>query len=244
MADDGGGGGGGSGTVKVPGLGPMKKVYVYAGLALVAGIVGYAYWTKSKGGGDVVYVDPAELSYGPALDTTTTPTTAGLSYNNTEDDDPTYGAPRTNREWADRAVSRMEWLNYDGQLVAVAIGKYLARQQLSTAEVEIIRTIQGLIGRPPEGDYPILQGPGTPTPSDPTPVTATYAAGNHVLVWINQQNDAHSGLGLTISRLKSLNPAIVIGQANERGFISPSNPAKPGQNIVDVFMSAGTARIQ
>ncbi len=33
-------------TFALPVLGPTKKEYVYAGGALVAGIVGYAYWSK------------------------------------------------------------------------------------------------------------------------------------------------------------------------------------------------------
>lgn len=177
MAEEGGsagGSGGSGGTVKIPGLGPMKKVYVYTGLALVVGIVGYAYWSKSKGD-DTVYLDPAELPYGAPVDTNASPTTSGLSYNNEYDDDPTFGAPRTNNEWSDRAISRMEWLSYDGQTVAVAIGKYLARQQLSQAEADMIRTIHGLIGRPPEGDYPILVAPTPPTTNPPpTPEVKPY----------------------------------------------------------------------
>lgn len=241
MAEESAGGGGG--TVKVPGLGPMKKAYVYAGVALFVGIVGYAYWSKSKTD-NTVYLDPAELPYGQEIDTSASPTTGGLSYNNTEDDDPTYGAPRTNNEWSDRAISRMEWLSYDGQAVAVAIGKYLARQQLTQTEADMIRTIHGLIGRPPEGDYPILLGPTVPAPSDTTPTTAVYNAGNHVLVWVNEQNQKYPGLGLSQSKLISLNPGIPIARANSAGYISASNPAKPGQNIVDVFSAGGTAKIK
>ncbi len=35
-------------TVKVPGIGQVEKKYVYIGGALVAGIVGYAYWSRAR----------------------------------------------------------------------------------------------------------------------------------------------------------------------------------------------------
>lgn len=180
MAEESGGSSSSSGTVKIPGLGPMKKTYVYAGVALVIGIVGYAYWTRSKGD-DVVYLDPAELPYGEQLDPDAS-TTPGLEYNNDDDDDPTFGAPRSNIEWSDRAVTRLEWLGYDGQLVATTIGKYLARQGLTPAEQEMIRTIHGLIGRPPEGDYPIIAVPNPPGggTTDPPPPTGNKP---YVVFW-------------------------------------------------------------
>lgn len=158
MAEE-GSSGSSSGTVNVPGLGSMKRNHVLILVAVAVGVVGYAYWQRGRNA-EPVYLDPAELNYGDDLPAGASTTPGIVEYNNTEDDDPTYGAPRTNNEWSSRAIERLSYLNYDGQMVATAIGKYLARQQLSQAEADVIRTIHGLIGRPPEGDYPILLGAG------------------------------------------------------------------------------------
>jgi hypothetical protein len=37
-----------NGTVKLPGIGPVKTQWVWVGGALVVGIVGYAYWNRQR----------------------------------------------------------------------------------------------------------------------------------------------------------------------------------------------------
>jgi hypothetical protein len=216
MADDdegAGSGGGGGGTVKLPGVGTVKKTYVYIGAALVVGIVGYAWWARSRAGGaDELSADELPMAEIPAG----TSTTPGLSQNYDNDPpDPSTLPPTTNDEWSRRAVAYLrDELYYDPATAAAALGKYLSRLPLVPAEQDIVRTALGVLGKPPQGEYSVIPVPnppagGNPDPDEnPLPTTAVVKKGWNPDQWMSDLNAQNPGLNLAWERLESLNPGI------------------------------------
>jgi hypothetical protein len=153
--------------MKIPGIGPVEKKWVYVGGALVAGIVGYAYWNKAR-----VSNAESEIS-----DYTTDPDYAMDSgvdeYVNPGGSQPPVvvdenAAPTTNAEWSKQAAEYLTETGYEPLTVAAALGLFFARQPLSKLQVEIIRAAEGRLGPPPVGTYPVTPTPDAPPPT-PTP---------------------------------------------------------------------------
>lgn len=172
-------------TVKIPGMGNVDKKWVYAGTAVVAGIVIYAYWSYSRRAAE----EPTTSDYtGEAIDGTDY---AGTDYaydgsvgeytGATGSQPPVYTdtnpLPSTNAEWATQAVDKLTDIGYEAVTASAAIGKYLARLDLTEAQADIVRQAVALLGPPPTGDFPIKVAPVTPTtPTDP-PTTPTGSKG-------------------------------------------------------------------
>lgn len=156
-------------TVKIPGIGPVEKKWVYVGSALVAGIVGYAYWNRAR-------ADSAESE---VSDYTTEPDYAmdsgvddyvnpGGSQDPVDEDFLT--APANNAEWSQKAISVLIDLGYDSLEAANAIGRYMGRQTLTTKQADMVRVATSQLGPPPTGSFPITITPTTPTPKpEPKP---------------------------------------------------------------------------
>ncbi len=166
-------------TINVPGLGPTKSAYVYAGGALVAGIVGYAWWKNSQNQPtDFVGASPDDFGvsdYDSPLGNTGT--NSGGSYDSTDPD-----AIRTNAQWTAFAIEKLATYNYDAAVVSSALGKYLARQGLTEAEVGIVQQAIAVAGNPPVGGpYPITNA----LPSNPAtkPYIEYYQQGSSPAVW-------------------------------------------------------------
>lgn len=156
-------------TIKIPGLGPMPRTQVIVGASVTAGIIAYAWWRASLASAGPSVVDPAVDSGGLGGDGP-----GGGGYDNPAPGapvpDPTAGtAPRTNAEWSAR-VSEALAFTFDPGLIQTTVGKYLNRQPLVTSEQLLIRTAWAYVGRPPEGDVPII--PATSTTPTPTPTPA------------------------------------------------------------------------
>lgn len=159
-------------TVTIPGVGPVDAKYVWAGGALVAGIVGYSYWRRS-GTTDAADVDQLpDDAAGPDVGDgwgnvpgRTGDTSGGWVPDGTRD-------PATAAEWTQEAVERMTNIGYDGQAVAMAIGKWLGRQGLTADQADMIRVVKALMpavpGYPEEPPItiglPPTPGTGTPPP--------------------------------------------------------------------------------
>lgn len=160
-------------TMKIPGIGPVEKKWVYVGGAAIAGFVGYAYWNKSR-------VDAAESEVSDYTTDTDYAMDSGVDeYVNpggsqapvVED---YVTAPTTNAEWYQKALAFLVDTGFDPIESAFALGRYLARQSLTSTQANMIRAASGHLGPPPVGDYPITVTPGTP--STPTPTTPTSPA--------------------------------------------------------------------
>lgn len=215
-------------TVALPVAGPVKKTWVYGGLAVVAVIVGYAYYTRSQAPAAPVDLYPPVEGGDLPGDSTTTP---GLSHTPPEPPDPSTLPPTTNSEWSQRAVTYLrDDLGYDPTLVGSALGKYLAREPLTAPEADIVRTVEGVMGRPPSGDYRIIVV-GTPPP----PAGAKDQSGNLIKVlpvlpgwkvdqWINDVRRQYRS-DFSWPELVRLNPTIA-SKINNHGPGSADNAFK------------------
>jgi hypothetical protein len=142
--------------VTVPGVGPVDREWVYAGGAAVAGIVAWAWWTRSR------------TSTVPAVDQTATETGTDQ-----EADGYTNPAPSkstvidltsgitTNSEWTAAVTDSLTNLGYDPATISSVLGKYLASQQVTETEAELIRTAWAYAGKPPEGPKSFTVKTGT-----------------------------------------------------------------------------------
>jgi len=158
-------------TLDVPGVGAVDQRWAIGGAALVLGIVGYTWWRRGtqqatsttvntpEDATDAFYEASQDAYQGAFGTPALTPhgTTA----------DPNSLPPASNAEWAQRAITMLTAVNIDATMAAMAIGKYMTRQTMSDAEADIVRTAIGMLGQPPQGDFPIKVGPGSnpvPTP--------------------------------------------------------------------------------
>lgn len=155
--------------VKLPVIGEVDQKWAIAGGALFVGIVGYAWWRYRTSAADELAPAPTADELAPTGDEFAPggQTTPGITFPPREEPDPDKLPPTSNDEWFRRGVAYMEGLAADSAHVATVLGKYLARQPVTTAEADIIRTVQGAIGRPPVGDFPIVPVGAAPTPTTP-----------------------------------------------------------------------------
>lgn len=156
---------------EVPGIGKVKKQYVFAGVGISAGIVGYAWWrarsaaTAVPGEGDVSQADLIGSDGSPdSFAGAVTP--GGSTVVGTV---PGAGPPLTNAEWTQRVVDMLSGVGYDSQQAADTIGKYLSGQPLTATEKILVQAAIGLLGPPPAGALPIISAPDTPSGGTPPP---------------------------------------------------------------------------
>ncbi len=182
-----------AGTVKIPGIGDMKKAHVVIAVGATSGIIGYAYIRRARDG---AAADPAageeptatEGDYNAGgdpyggvdgLDSYVNPAPAVVGQYSPPD--PENLPPATNAAWTSRAVDRLAEVGYDPKAVASALGRYLGRTPPASAtEVTIIQTALAMLGPPPSGTYSLLSvpaktatGSGSSTPPATKPTTST-----------------------------------------------------------------------
>lgn len=154
--------------VKVPGIGEVKSEYVTGGLALVAGIAGYAYWRRARDrAAEQSQIVVSSNDVVPATDYQN-PSPGGSSPVVVDNNEGSPPVPRTNSEWTQRATNYLAQLGYDPIFIAEALGRFLNRQSLTEQQKDAVRAAVGAWGQPPEGGpWPI--GVGVPTAPDTTP---------------------------------------------------------------------------
>src|SRR5215216_414316 len=108
-------------TMKIPGIGPVEKKWVYVGGAAVAGIVGYAYWNKTRAENSEVeisdYTTEPDYAMDSGVDSYVNPGGSQAPVN--EDN---LAAPTTNAEWSQQAKDILIDLGFEPLAVGVAIG--------------------------------------------------------------------------------------------------------------------------
>jgi hypothetical protein len=188
-----------SGTVKLPGIGPVKKVYVYVGVGAVGVLAAYIMWRRNNAEEEV---EPSEADLGTGLTTGAgsdvySGATAGGSGSVQEGED----IPTTNTEWTQRVIEYFSWL--EPGYVANTVGKYLAKQGLTAEEGDFIRQAWAVLGKPPEGPSTFTLSSGTNTPGttpDPSVPTglkvASVTQSSISLDW----NDASDTTGYQVLR--------------------------------------------
>ena len=148
-------------TINVPGIGATKPVYVYGAVALVVGIVGYAWWKNAQTPTD--YVGASADDYGVGEYDSPLGDTGGNSTGSYTSVDPE--AIDTNAEWTNDAATKLTNAGWNATDVYTALGKYLNRQGLTADQITIVQAAIAASGPPPVGGpYPITDSlPDTPS---------------------------------------------------------------------------------
>lgn len=158
--------------IKVPGIGPVDKKYVYIGAAGIAGYVGYMYWrnrqaattTDTSSTTDTTSTDTGAsdtgASYDPGYNYSAYADTYGSApYYNSPSGYPIYNQPinqvTNNGEWAADAESKLTDNGVDALQASSAIGRFLAGLCLSEAQADIVRQAEGFSGAPPQGSFSV-----------------------------------------------------------------------------------------
>lgn len=140
-------------TVDVPVVGKIKNQWVWAGGALVTGVVAYAWWRKKNSTPtDFVGASPDDFGatdYNSPLGNSGTNSTGDFSTG-------TGDIITTNGQWTTKAVDLLASYGWDASTVATALGKYLARKGLTEDEITIVNAARAAVGDPPVGGpYPV-----------------------------------------------------------------------------------------
>jgi nucleoid-associated protein YgaU len=152
-------------TVEIPKIGKLKKEYVVAGVAVVGGVVGYAWWRhRTDSAAPVPTAAPPTGDYvnpNPGV-------TSGSQNTNAVPAD----VITTNDQWTQHALDMLaKYTSYDSHFAAQALAKWLGHLGLTADEKVLVITARGLAGDPPVGGpYPILDALPVPTPTPVTPV--------------------------------------------------------------------------
>jgi hypothetical protein len=186
-----------AGTVKLPGVGPVKKVYLYVGIGAVGVLAAYLMWRRQQ---DAAAADevPADADLGTGL---TTPDGGDVYQGANAGGAPTADPditpmPSTNVEWTQQVLDYFNWL--EPGFVSSTVGKYLARVPLSADEADFIRQAWAARGKPPEGPTNFtLTTDGnttgsTTTPSVPAGLTVTSATATAIALDWTDSADAKS----------------------------------------------------
>lgn len=230
-------------TMNIPAIGKVKTTYVWVGGALVAGIVGYAYWKKSQEA-PTDFVGASPDDFGATDYDSPLGSSGGNSTGQFTSVDP--DAIDTNGEWTQAAIEKLTSYGWESTAVATALGRYLSRQGLTEEQVTIVQAALAAFGPPPVGGpYPITNAlPPPPSGNNPpptnTPVHVIAYEGNNVDTWLANVRAMH---GSTESQIAALNPGLwiqptqwsngignspLITYKNVRGFSNPNNPYTPG----------------
>jgi hypothetical protein len=156
------------GTVNLPGMGAVKKKYVAVAAGGIAAFVLFMYWRASHAG--TTAADPTATDYAtePAYEDGYS-STAGLSSSTT----PSGSVITNNVQWANAAVQALIDLGVDPLVAAAAIGAFLARMELTSAQADLVRQALALVGDPPVGTWVVRVGTAPPDSGDEDDGTTT-----------------------------------------------------------------------
>lgn len=167
-----------SGTVDVPAVGRMKKVYIAVPAVAAVGYLGYRWYrakqdaaatpTDSSG----LYTTPDQTETGLSTTGGATDITGNTGNQVTNATDP--NAVNDNAQWTQRAVELLGNAGYDSTTVYGALGDFLARRSLDKTEASIARAALAAVGQPPVG------GPYSVLDQATTGGTGTLAAPAHL----------------------------------------------------------------
>lgn len=173
------------GTADVPGIGKVKKRYIMIPAGIAAVYVAYRWYGASRGeegpapGADGMYTSEDLSDYG--LSTSGGSTNVTGNQGSTVTDGTRPEAIDSNAEWTAAAVEALTNQGFDGQVVSLALGEFLARRSLDKTEASIARAALARVGQPPVGGpYSVIEAATTapaelkaPTGLKQTAVTTT-----------------------------------------------------------------------
>lgn len=162
------------GTVKVPGLGDVKKKYLAGAAVFVAAAFGYGYYRKRQAAAAAPVVDTGTGAVDSNAFGDTTPVGPGGSNGVTNQFGDPVAPPivqqqpgiDTNLDWltAAQAVD----LGIPSDSVTAALRNVLGGTPVTQPQADIFHQVVGVIGNPPQGFPPIRL---TSTPTTPPPST-------------------------------------------------------------------------
>lgn len=145
----------------VPKVGPVDKKYLWAGGALVAGIVFYAYWKDRRAASgtttapDPNAIDPATgLPYSAETGATAASGVGSVANASGYGTGPATVAITTDQQWAQAVEQDPGLSTFDPNFLSTTLGKYLSGQALTNDEATLVRTAWAFQGQPP-GREPI-----------------------------------------------------------------------------------------
>lgn len=264
---------GGDKTVNIPGLGKTNKVTVYVAVAAGVFALGYAWYKHNKSSSSVA-ANPATgtaaassaNSYGYGAygygGYTYSPNSYGYGYaalENALTGEEAYaygysaatgagesgtGAPTTNAQWSQNAVTQLTAQGTNGATVQAALGVYLTGGQLTAAQQTVVQEAIAVEGYPPTagaGGYP----PAMNTASS-TGQTGTTSATNVTIANVVGMDAAQAQQVLISQGLK---PEITFtAAANKPGIyhiITKTSPAvgasvAPGTTVILYYKTSST----
>ena len=203
-------------TINLPAIGQTKRTYVYAGAALVVGVVGYA-WFKSRGAAP----PPADAGVSDVPVDELPGQSGGPPFASTGGGTSDTGAVfiTTNAQWTTAALAAMIDLGYDSVQVSSALGKVLANQEVTSTEANWYYTAIGLVGEPPIGQHaPRIKAAGS-TPTTPA-ATHKYVVQLHEFSVDTAVRDAvrRFSAGAPVSNVNSIQVAVTRTSADPRNL--------------------------
>lgn len=151
-----------AGTIKLPGVGPVKKSYAIAGAGLLGGILVYAYWKRSQAPADLTEATP-DGTADSGTDTGYVEDSAAAGYNQiysggyypynpqSNADSATYA---NNNEWATAAESALEGAGISLAVSTLAISRVLGGLSVTSDQRDLFLQAKGLLGEDPPNGYP------------------------------------------------------------------------------------------
>lgn len=157
------------GTVDIPKVGKVKKLYLWVAIGGVGLFVGWRYYqaAKAPAATDV----PATGDVGAPVDASGVigaPASGNVQYagTTTQSDASTIA---TNEQWTARAVELLSAAGIDPAKVYQALGDFLARRPLDNQEQQIVSSAIAAAGQPPVGGpYSIIPQVGPVSLTAPT----------------------------------------------------------------------------
>lgn len=168
------------GTIDIPKIGPVKKVYAYGAGGLLVAYVGWRYYTAGRSGTVPAAGEDTELGTSSVTDTPGG-TAGGGGTSGYVDTSGTDGMVLSNDQWTAKASDLLQRGGWDAQVILTALGKYLGHQALTDSEILLVRAALAVAGPPPVGSFVIVHqtgdgvSPSAPLAPAPSPAPVVPA---------------------------------------------------------------------
>jgi len=184
-----------SGTVNVPKLGKVKKIWFWGVLSVVGIYVGWRWYSASASSASDVTYETGDV--GDGIDASGVVGAGGASGNVQYAGGTTDGTDAdtidTNGEWTNTAVEILSNAGRDAGTVQAALGEFLARRPLDEAEASIARSAMAVAGEPPVGrPWTIIAQVGEVSLTAPSNLRATGTTGSSTTLAFSPVNGAAS----------------------------------------------------